>query len=394
MLVALLSGLVGASAARAQLQGHISMAKDVYLAGEPVYVLFELTNVGKEPVQFAAGDPYSEGCGGYTMEVSSGPPVKHSSCRSEPAPECIVGNEILTSGETRHRLLLVNYGHDVSKAGNYEIHATQAFKYGPLGSREIAAGTKEFKEEQRLQIRVLKGSREALEGIYRVYVKNLGSNDDEIQREAERAIVSGAPPWLEDTIVGMLRRYTSGEFALLGLKNLNTPRAREELAKLVQNTSAYTQESEMAVSYLGQMGDKKYFPMLLEIAKKQPADEGRAYVLAAAELGGDEAIPYLRGLLSSTNKNAQTNGVLGLEKTGSGAAVPSLIETLKSPDADLGKLAAMALTGLTHREMGDATGRADPPAEAYARWQKWWGENGSSATVYGPRECGEVEELP
>ena len=162
---------------------------------------------------------------------------------------------------------------------------TQAFKYGPLGSREIAAGTKEFKEEQRLQIRVLKGSREALEGIYRVYVKNLGSNDDEIQREAERAIVSGAPPWLEDTIVGMLRQYTSREFALLGLKNLNTARSREELAKIVRNTSEETEENLTAVRYLAEMGDKKYFPMLLEIAKKQPANEGKEYVLAAAELG-------------------------------------------------------------------------------------------------------------
>jgi PBS lyase HEAT-like repeat len=369
----LLAALVGA-ATRAQLQGHISMAKDVYFAGEPVYVLFEYTNVGKDAVQYSAGDPYAEGCGGYKLEVSEDGAKEHASCGERGAGlECIVGSEILAAGETRHQLILVNFGHDLSQAGKYQIHATQEMKYAvATGDVKLAAAQLQFKVEQRFTMQVMKADRERLVGIYKPYVVNLNSQDDEIQREAERAIVSGAPPWLEDTIVGMLRRYTSREFALLGLKNLNTARSREELAKIVQNTSENTEENLTAVRYLAELGDKRYFPMLLEIAKKQPANEGREYVLAAAELGGDESVMFLQEMLGSGDGSARANAVMGLGKTGSRAAVPLLIEVLN--DRELGKLAGQGLVELTHRQEGD--------------WSRWWAANAGNAAVFGVGECG------
>jgi HEAT repeat protein len=375
VVVGFLLALVGVAAARAQLQGHISMAKDVYFANEPVYVLFEYTNVGKDAVQYLAGDPYAEGCGGYKLEVSAEPAKEHASCGERGGGgECTAGSEILAAGETRHQLILVNFAHDLSKAGNYEIHATQEIKYAAAtGDVRLAATQQQLKVEQRFTIQVMKAARERLEAIYKPYVVNLGSQDDEIQREAERAIVSGAPPWLEDTIVGMLRRYTSREFALLGLKHLNTAQSREELAKIVQATSENTDENLTAVRYLAELGDKKYFPMLLEIAKKQPANEGREYVRAAAELGGDDAVPFLQELLGSGDAAARANAVMGLGKTGSRAAVPLLIEVLK--DQELGKFAGEALMELTHRQEGD--------------WAGWWAENGGEAVVFGARECEE-----
>ncbi len=389
-------GCLWATAAGAQLQGHISLARDVYLAGEPIYVHFEVTNVGKDPLQYTVGDPYSEGCGGYSIEVSREPALAHSSCRPGGSAECIVANQIIAGGERQSLNILVNFAHDVATPGNYEIHTENAFKYGPL-TRETQspAGSSELKVEARFQIRVIAGSREDLEAIYRSYVANLASNDSEIQREAERAIVSGAPPWLEDTIVGMLKQYTSREFALLGLRNLNTARSRAELAKIVESTSEYTEQSEMAITYLAQMGDKKYFPLLLGVAQKDAPNQARGHVLAAAELGGDDSLPFLQGLLSSADPNSRTNGVMGLEKTGSRAAVPLLIEELKDPNADLGKLALNGLTGLTHRgAFGDGQVNPDPPGEEYGRWSKWWAANGGSTAVYGPRECGEIQSLP
>ncbi len=372
VVVGLLLALVGVAAARAQLQGHISMAKNVYFAGEPVYVLFEYTNVGKDAVQYSMGDPYAEGCGGYKLEVSEKEAKGSANCKEPGANECIAGSEILAAGETRHQLILVNYAHDLSKAGNYEIRATQEMKYAAAtGDVRLSATQQQFKVEQRFTIQVVKADRERLEAIYKPYVVNLSSQDDEIQREAERAIVSGAPPWLEDTIVGMLRQYTSREFALLGLKNLNTARSRAELAKIVQNTSEETDENLTAVRYLAELGDKKYFPMLLAIAKKEPANEGREYVLAAAELGGDDAVPFLQEMLGSGDGAARANAVMGLGKTGSKAAVPLLIEALK--DRELGKLAGEGLVELTHRQVGD--------------WATWWAGNSESAAVFGAGEC-------
>lgn len=369
VVAALLLALVGVAAARAQMQGHISMAKDVYFAGEPVYVLFEYTNVGKDAVQYSLGDPYAEGCGGYKLEVSEEAAKESGSCGERGGKsECMAGNEILAAGETRHQLLLVNFAHHLGKAGTYEIRATQEMKYSAAtGDVGTAAAQQELKVEKRFTIQVVKGDRERLEAIYKPYVVNLSSQDDEIQREAERAIVSGAPAWLGDTIVGMLRRYTSREFALLGLKNLNTEKSRGELAKIVQSTSEETDENLTAVRYLAELGDKKYFPMLQEIAKKEPANEGREYVLAAAELGGDEAVPFLQEMLGSGDGAARANAVMGLGKTGSKAAVPLLIEALK--DRELAKLARAGLVELTHQQEVD--------------WAAWWAGNGGSAEVFG-----------
>ena len=391
-VLALLAGCLVGTSARAQLVGHIATFKQQYLAGEPVYVSFELTNAGKEAVQYVAGDPYSQGCSIYSLEVSSGPPLKHSSCERGMAAECPAGNQILSPGTTVQQNILVNYAHDVSKPGNYEIRAALALKYAPVGEGDafLTGGGKNFKFEEKFQIQVLNGDKGILETIYRPYVKNLESRDDDIKREAERAIVSGAPPWLEDTIIRMLASYTSREFALLGLKNLNTARSRAELGKVIQSTSEYTQEGETAIRYLAQMGDKRYFPLLCDIAEKDTPDQARDHVWAAAELGGDEALPFLRVLMSRPDAWSKANAVMGLEKTGSREAVPLLIETLKSPDADLGKLALTGLVGLTHRSM---LAEGDPPAEEYGAWSKWWEENGKRAPVYGPRECGEVERL-
>jgi HEAT repeats len=391
-LIVLLLGSVLVTAAHAQLQGHISMAKQEYLAGEPIYVHFEVTNSGKQAVQYASGDPYMEKCGGYRVDISSGPPLLHSSCQPVAPEECTATAELLAPGETLRQNILVNYAHDVAKPGTYSIHAVRTVKYGPMTTGEVASLTGNFQVEAQFQIELYKADTNALKSIYQVYVNNLESQDPDIQREAERAIVSGAPPWLEDTIVGMMRRYTSREFALLGLRNLNTPRAREELSKLVQNTSEYTPENEAAVGYLAQMGDKKYFPMLRDLAVKQPPDQGREYVLAAAELGVDDAIPFLKTMLNSKDSPARANAVAGLEKTGSRDAVPVLIEALKTSDTSLGRLVLNSLAELTHRTAGPADG--DPPAEEYGRWETWWTANGATAVVYGPRQCGELQKLP
>jgi hypothetical protein len=391
-LIVLLLGCFATTAAQAQLQGHISMAKQQYLAGEPIYVHFDVTNSGKQAVQYAAADPYFEKCSGYLIKVSNVPTVGNSSCQSVAAEECTASAELLAPGETLRQNILVNFAHDVRKPGAYEIHAVRTLKYGPMTSSEVASLTSTFQLAEHFRIEVYKADPDTLKNIYQVYVRNLESQDPDIQREAERAIVSGAPPWLEEVIFAMMRRYTSREFALLGLKNLNTPRAREELAKLVQNTSEDTPENETAAAYLAQTGDKKYFPVLRDLAVRQASDQGGGYVQAAAELGGDDAIPFLTIMLNSKDPAIRANAVAGLEKTGSREAVPLLIETLKNSNATSGRAALASLAELTHHAVTPAEN--DPPAEEYVHWQSWWAANGATAQVYGPQQCGEIQKLP
>ena len=361
-----------------------------FMAGEPVYVHFEITNTGKEPLQYATANPYSEFCSGYHVDVSASGSANFT-CHTIVDSECVGGVDILSPGATLRQNILVNYQHNLSNPGDYRIHASRVFKYGSVGDPGLSTSAKQLKFEKNFSIQVYPGSRQSLQMIYQVYVSNLQSGDGEIQREAERVIASGAPPWLEDTIIGMLRRYTSREFALLGLKNLNSPRSRQELANIVQNTSEGTPESETAAAYLALLGDKKYFPMLLQIATKLPPSESRTYVLAAAQLGGDDALPFLQELLNSSDTNARATAILGLEKTGSRAAVPVLLAVLKDSNADLGHLALNSLAGLTHR---NAEVSNDPPSDLYPSWGNWWAAQGHTATIYRPEQCTAAQPLP
>ena len=71
-LLAVLLGFFLTSTASAQLEGRLYLDKDEYQVGEPVYLRFDLTNNGTEPMQVITGNSYSF-CGGYQIEISSDP---------------------------------------------------------------------------------------------------------------------------------------------------------------------------------------------------------------------------------------------------------------------------------------------------------------------------------
>jgi hypothetical protein len=63
----LLSFFLCASAA-AQLEGHFSLSKTSYSAGEPIFLVFEVENTGSQPILIKTANPLSF-CGGYKIEV-------------------------------------------------------------------------------------------------------------------------------------------------------------------------------------------------------------------------------------------------------------------------------------------------------------------------------------
>jgi hypothetical protein len=383
-----------AGRAFAQLEGRLYLDKDHYVVGEPVYLNFELTNKGSEPLQFASGNSYSF-CGGYQIEVSNGPPPSNSSCLSGFAGSCIVVKWVIAPGEVRKDKVLVNYEHDLSKPGTYSINASQTLRYGP--STETwpdATNDKHFKVEAQFQIQVEIGSDETLVAMFQPFVAALTSKEEERQREAARVIGSLAPSFLEETIISMVNSPITRPFALIGLRHLNTARSRETLGDIVQGTSGYSYEKERAIKYLSEMGDKKYFPLLLDEAKNWLPNQARDYVLAAAELGGEDAMPYVVSLLGSSDPFSRGNAIMALPQTGSRHAVPLLIELLRDHDTDLGRLASTGLIQLTHHSPFE-NGRlySDSPSSGYPDWMHWWLLHGGAAPIYGPSQCGAVEPL-
>jgi hypothetical protein len=181
------------ASAFAQLQGHFSLQKGQYEVGEAVYLQFDLTNVGNEPVHLIRGDRYFS-CGGYRIGVSSGPPLSHSNCDREFAGSCLAGEQVVAPGETIHERLLLNYQHPMAKPAIYDIHAAFVASYGP--NREELSDT--LRVAQDFQIQLTDGTAETLTSAFEPFLADLASQDEERQREAARVIGSLAPASLEE----------------------------------------------------------------------------------------------------------------------------------------------------------------------------------------------------
>lgn len=120
------------------------------------------------------------------------------------------------------------------------------------------------------------------------------------------------------------------------------------MAELLNMTEAGTFEHMKSADYLAESGDPKWFPLLLEVAKKNARIAN--YLNDAAELGGDEMLPVLSALARDPDKEfTAVNAVTAMGYTGSRTAVPILLDFLQSSDPGLSDRARYGLRLLTHR---------------------------------------------
>jgi HEAT repeat protein len=392
-LFAILLGFLLTNSASAQFEGRFYLDKDTYQTGEPVYLYFDLTNNGTEPIGGMAGNIYSM-CSGYRIEVSNDPSVDISSCSPVGiGGTCIVGGWSVAAGESLHEKILLNYEHDLSKAGIYSVRASRTLDYRPTAAvlANIQLST-EANIESSFHIVVRDGNLQNLVQTFEPYVADLHSKDEDRRGEAARAIGSLAPPFLEGAIVSMLDSAATRPFALIGLRHLNTSRSREALAKIVQGTSGYSYEKEQAIKYLSEMEDKRYFPLLLDEAKMQEPNQARDYALAASQLGGEDAMPYVTSLLGSTDPFSRANGIMALPLTGSRRAIPVLIDLLRSADVNVAQIASIGLIRLSHRSPYEpGHWFSNSPSDEYSDWISWWRLQKNDAPIYGPGQCGKIE---
>jgi hypothetical protein len=84
---------------------------------------------------------------------------------------------------------------------------------------------------------------------------------------------------------------------------------------------------------------------------------------------------------------------MAMGSTGSRAALPILLEQLKSPDVDTSDRANYGLQLLTHRTAIQNPQTRNREAE-YGKWSRWWEREGATAPIYKDTECGEMLPLP
>jgi len=371
----------------AQISGNFYLDKSIFAPGEPVFLHFQTTNNGPKSAKMGQADPYTF-CAGYQIKTSGDPadPSPHSSCVVGFAGDCLSSAMTINPGESKSESILLNFEHDLSKPGEYEIEAARRFSYADAALDYFKAPKESIEAQAKLYFRIDPDLTINSE-ILHAFVDQLHSQDSTKRIEAARTLASIAPVSLEDLLLTFADDREFQQFAPLALHRLNTPRSMAKMAEMLSKTHPGTYEHMKAAKYLAESGDRQWFPLLLEIARNN-AKIG-TYVMYAAELGGAAMLPSLMDLLRSPDKEfTRLSAISGFGFTGTREAIPILIELLKGSDTRTIGYAERSLEILTHHTADQNWNNNLGPA--YQKWSQWWVRSGPTAPIYGREECGEI----
>lgn len=371
-----------------QLSGRFYLEKSTFAVGEPVFLYFEVTNDGTEPVNIFKADPYSF-CSGYQIEVRGGPNTEASCSPGGVGGSCLSSDAPLQAGKKYVERLLLNFEHDLTSPGEYSIEVGRAFPSASEKLEYYAAAKDTLEVRDTLRFTVDPNATLETKTL-QPWVAQLSSHDPSKRHEAALTLASIAPPQLEDTLLAFADVAEFRPFAPLAFHRLNTSRSIAALASLVKKAQPGSSEHMESARYLAEAGDQQWFPLLQDVAVKNAQISN--YPDDAATLGGDKMLPTLVSLTNSADRQfTAVNAVMAMGYTGSRAAVPILIELLKNPDPDMADRARFGLRVLTHRAV--SMDNTDNPRSEYPEWSRWWALEGASAPIYKPSDCGEVTQL-
>lgn len=374
----------------AQVTGRFYLEKQTFAPGEPVFLYFEATNSGTATQNIDQADPYNPICSGYQIRLSSDTiPDAPSSC--EPTGiggDCISSDSPLAPEKTHSERILLNYQHTIGAPGYYEVDAVKRLPFASADVEFFSAAKTTLEIHQVLHFWIDKNA-VSPDPTMQAWVNQLRSSDESERYEAARILATMAPKSLESVLLSFADHPEFRAFAPLAFHGLNTPSSIMALADLLRQSEPGTPESMDSADFLAQTDDSEWFPLLLEVAQKNP--QISTYLVDAAESGGEQILPFLRMLLNDSDETTQANAVSALGYTGSRDAVPILLTLLRSTDSWIAQSALYAMRQLTHRlTAGDW--QQDPQSQ-YPRWAHWWNSAGLNASVYKPNQCGEVKTL-
>jgi len=374
--------------AAGQISGKFYLEKSTFAVSEPVFLYFEVTNDGTEPVNIYKADPYSF-CSGYQIKLQGGSDSNKSCSPYGVAGSCISSDVPLAAGKKYTERLLLNFEHDLNSPGEYSVEVARAFPSASAKLDYYAVPKDTLEVSDTLRFTVDSNATLELKTL-QPWVEQLKSRDQSKRREAARTLASIASPQLEDTLLTFADVAEFRPFAPLAFHRLNTARSMGALASLVKNAEPGSNEHSESAQYLAASGDQQWFPLLQKVAIEN--EQNSIYPDYAATLGGEKMLPTLLSLTSSPNRQfTGVNAVTAMGFTGSRAAVPILIELLKNPDPDIADRARYGLRLLTHRAI--SLDNADNPQSSYLQWSHWWGLEGVSVPIYKANDCGEITEL-
>ena len=358
----------------AQIRAEVYLDRGRYLAGEPVFLIWEYTNVGSTAIPFERFDPY---CPEPLGDVPSLPfaqptvfPFPHDGildCESVIAP--------LKPGETYETKFLLNHRFDLSKPGEYTL--TVPLGTGMYNSSNPHMPGDSFGTKQ-LSL-ILRSTNDAeLRAAYQPYFDALKSDMSARTREAIRVLADSGAKFAETDLLRFSSDPRNGfdvqEVADEGLARLKTPAACARLAELANHPELHDQQA--AVDRLGRCGDPAYMLFLFQLADRDRTIRDFA-ISAAAEAGGDAAVDRI--LLHASFDREKFFYALG--RTGSERAAKTIIDALPLLHDSYSQYAALrSLTTLTHRES-----RKKDFESQVRDWEEWWA-NYRVKEIYKPRD--------
>lgn len=310
---------------------------------------------------------------------------------------CLSGFVPLAPGKSRTGRVLLNTRYDLRQPGHYPLRVRYRASYAPTGkSIPVAAlwGHQTF--EKQLEIGLAPSKPDQLKPVFAPYLHELDSTDWRKRQEAVDVISLLAPAFLESTILHMLYTPDMQGVGVEGARNLGTSSAHRALAEFVKGSpTKFPALYQMALRYLGEIGNSSDVPILLEAAHKAPDSETRRVAMAAAgEAGGAAAVPALETELHDPSKDTRDDAEDALSFTGSRSAAPVLIQLLRSPDERISSFAEYGLERLTHLSGAKMDGFHPPPPDAYSKWIRWWMFDSQTATIFKRDQCGEIKPIP
>lgn len=182
--------------------------------------------------------------------------------------------------------------------------------------------------------------------------------------------------------------------AIQGLRMLNTKESRAALAELASapdKPNNYTQEG--AAYALAEMGDRQYYPLMVQLLASANQRVRRAAIKGVGALGGDAGVTKLAEIARTGNEIEQGDAMTALGDSDSRAAVKALINLMAEKDLKHPLDAQWPLFELTHHHLPHLQSLRTPE-QAHAEWQQWWDAGGNKAPIYSQYECAPKGDLP
>jgi hypothetical protein len=402
--------LLLAGPAWAQVQVEVRTEKPQFLAGEPIFVIVEVKNVGTEQVAYggASVKPPPElsvrngerrvikgltGCGsGSGVGGGFGVFIDHP--------------PMLQPGKsTTFRYLLRGYR---LKPGTYELHVSgtadvawrepsfvQTGAPRPAFTRSITEPVEGATIYRTVALTITAASEEALRAAYAPYVAAAESSP-RAGREAVNGILEMAPAFLEPEIRTLVKqRGHERGFAAAAeaLAEIDTPSSRAELIDWFDRSDDLQIRSSIvrAVAMARHPDNLPFLVSLLPGRSTQIDNRVRRdAALGIGMIGGEAAVEALRDAPRSPDPLVAGAVFLALGNTQSKSAIPILIERAEGQKGYVSNDVCTALITLTHRSWCGGVGLE----ETQKKWRAWWAANARDVRAYAPDDCPDRSTMP